>query len=78
MMAQEGYALWQAGCTHPQLSHEDMTYTAAVMTSYLTATDTPTQMACLFGDVAAQALGYAPQGLSTNAGLALALHRAAV
>ncbi|MEO1590409.1 MAG: hypothetical protein AAFU71_03840 [Cyanobacteria bacterium J06632_22] len=78
MMAQEGYALWQAGCTQPTLASEDMDYTATVMTSHLTATDTPTQMACLFGDVAAQVLGYAPQGLSANAGLALALHQVAV
>jgi hypothetical protein len=33
-------------------------------------------MACLFGDVAAHALGYPPQGLSPRAGLALALYDA--
>jgi hypothetical protein len=33
-------------------------------------------MACLFGDRAAAALGYPPQGLSDRAGLALALSQA--
>ncbi|MGD1905608.1 MAG: hypothetical protein ACFB0C_06385 [Leptolyngbyaceae cyanobacterium] len=35
-----------------------------------------TSLACLFGDSAAHALGYAPFGLSDQAGLALALHQA--
>ena len=38
--------------------------------------DRPTVMACLYGDRAAQSLGYRPQGLGDYAGLALALHQA--
>ncbi|MEO0759752.1 MAG: hypothetical protein AAFY78_23095 [Cyanobacteria bacterium J06648_16] len=76
MMAQEGDAMRQAGCTQPSLPPEDMDYTESVIRPYLAATDTPTQMVCLFGDVAAESLGYKPQGLSPNAGLALALHQA--
>jgi hypothetical protein len=33
-------------------------------------------IACLFGDAAAKALGYPPQGLSDRAGFALALSEA--
>jgi hypothetical protein len=42
----------------------------------LEASDRATQMACLFGDAAANALGYRAQGLSHRAGLALALSQA--
>jgi hypothetical protein len=35
-------------------------------------------IACLYGDPAAHALGYPPQGLTDRAGFALALHDARV
>ena len=43
---------------------------------HLGASDRATVIACLFGDRAAAALGYPPQGLSERAGLALALSNA--
>jgi hypothetical protein len=47
-----------------------------VITPHLFATNRATVMASLFGDAAANALGYPPQGLSDRAGLALALSEA--
>ena len=73
MLAQEGYAMARAGCTTPALDAEDLAYTRTVIASHLGAHDRATVIACLFGDTAANALGYPPQGLSERAGLALAL-----
>ena len=76
MLDQEGYAMARAGCTSPALDEEDLAYTRAVVGAHLQATDRATVIACLFGDTAADALGYPPQGLSDRAGFALALHSA--
>ena len=76
MLDQEGYAMARAGCTTPQLDDDDLAYTRSVIAPHLGATDRATVMACLFGDPAAKALGYEPQGLSERAGLALALSNA--
>jgi hypothetical protein len=76
MLEQEGYAMARAGCTAPSLDEEDLVYTRSVITPHLHATDRATVIACLFGDAAANALGYPPQGLSDRAGFALALHDA--
>ena len=73
MLEQEGYAMARAGCTTPQLDDDDLAYTRSVIAPHLGATDRATVIACLFGDPAAKALGYPPQGLSERAGLALAL-----
>lgn len=73
MLDQEGYAMARAGCTTPQLDDDDLAYTRSVIKPHLGATDRATVIACLFGDRAAAALGYPPQGLSDRAGLALAL-----
>jgi hypothetical protein len=73
MLEQEGYAMARAGCAKPALEDEDLAYTRTVITPHLDATDRATVIACLFGDTAANALGYPPQGLSERAGLALAL-----
>jgi hypothetical protein len=77
LLRQEGRVMALAGCTGPSLDAEDLAYTRAVIAPHLEARDTPTMIACLFGDSAARALGYTPQGLSARAGLALALHDAA-
>jgi hypothetical protein len=74
MLAQEGRAMARAGCVDPALDADDLAYTRAVIAPLLAATERATTMACLFGDAAAGAFGYAPQGLSPRAGLALALH----
>ena len=74
MLAQEGFAMAQAGCTEPALDGDDLAYTREVIRPYLDTKDYPTIIACLFGDEAARSLGYAPVGLSERAGFALALH----
>lgn len=74
MLAQEGWAMARAGCTEPTLEADDLTYTRAAIAPHLDASDRATLVACIFGDAAARALGYPPQGLSERAGLALALH----
>jgi hypothetical protein len=76
MLEQEGYAMARAGCTTPSLEDDDLEYTRAVIAPHLDAHDRATVIPCLFGDAAAAALGYPPQGLSDRAGLALALHDA--
>jgi hypothetical protein len=73
MLAQEGYATARAGCLTPALDPDDLEYTRTVIAPHLDARDRATMIACLFGDSAALALGYSPQGLSDRAGLALAL-----
>ena len=73
MLEQEGYATARAGCTAPALDDDDLAYTRTVIEPHLTATDRATVIACLFGDTAANALGYPARGLSDRAGLALAL-----
>jgi hypothetical protein len=76
MLAQEGYAMARAGCSQPSLDPDDLAYTQTVVEPHLHAKDRATVIACLFGDTAARALGYSPQGLSDRAGFALALHQA--
>ena len=76
MLDQEGYAMWRAGCTTPQLDDDDLAYTRSVIEPLRGAADRATVMACLFGDIAATALGYPPHGLTERAGLALALSEA--
>lgn len=76
MLAQEGLVLAMAGCTVPCLDEEELTYTREVLTPFLNSADMPTSVACLFGDIAARSLGFAPFGLSPWAGLALALEQA--
>jgi len=74
MLEQEGWVMARAGCTTPVLDADDLAYTRAAIAPHLAATDCATQMACVFGDACARALGYPPLGLSERAGLALALH----
>jgi hypothetical protein len=76
MLDQEGYAMARAGCATPSLDEQDLEYSRTVIAPHLIAHDRATVIACLFGDTAANALGYPPQGLSDRAGLALALSEA--
>jgi len=78
MLEQEGYATARAGCTTPALDADDLAYTRAAIEPHLDARDRATVIPCLFGDAAATALGYPPQGLSERAGFALALHDARI
>ena len=74
MLAQEGQAMFRAGCARPALDSDELEYTREIIAPSLDAEDQPTIMECLYGDEAARSLGYSPRGLSPRAGLALALH----
>lgn len=76
MLRQEGIAMARGGCTTPSLEPDDLAYTRSVIEPHLDAQDRATVIPCLFGDTAATALGYPPQGLTDRAGLALALRDA--
>ena len=79
MMAQEGHVLAQAGCSAPTLEPDDLDYTRIVLEPYrdtIQTDDMPNAVVALFGDQAGKSLGFAPQGLSPWAGIALALHEA--
>ena len=76
MLRQEGEVMCASGCDKPALDDDDLGYTREVLEPYLTRTDQPTVITALFGDEAARQLGYPPLGLSSRAGLALALHDA--
>lgn len=78
MLAQEGYAMARAGRAQPTLESDELEYTREVLAPHLDASDYPLVFACMFGDEAANSLGYAPLGLSPRAGFALALHEALV
>ena len=73
MLNQEGYAMAMSDCTEPSLKADDLVYTKEVITPHLTTQEQPIIIPCLFGDKAAESLGYKPQGLSERAGFALAL-----
>ncbi len=75
MLAQEGYAMAQAGAIAPMLDAEDMAYTQEILQPYLAEQGEPILIAALFGDPAAHQLGYTPLGLSPYAGFALALYQ---
>jgi len=73
MLAQEAFAMSNAGCTTPALDPDDLAYTREIIERHLDAADQPTLITCLFGDEAGASLGYARLGFSDRAGLALAL-----
>ena len=76
MLAQEGRAMVAAGAARPTLAPDELNETREILRPHLDSADRAIIVACLFGDDAAVALGYAGQGLSANAGLALARHDA--
>ena len=72
MMTQEGSVAAFAGQT-PAFDDEELEYSRFVIAPYLDTDNYAVCIAALFGDTAAHALGYAPLGLSTNAGFEVAL-----
>lgn len=76
MLAQEGFAMHQAGYSVTLAEKNEIEYTREVITPFLDSTDYPTLFACLFGDKAAYTFGYSQPGLSERAGFSLALHDA--
>jgi hypothetical protein len=71
MLAQERYCASCAGYCGPRMDADELDYTRQVMEPYLDCEDIPTVIACLFGDPAAESLGFRKFGLSHRAGLAL-------
>lgn len=72
-LAQEGEVLALAGADGPLLEPEELAYTHDVIEPHLDDPYTRTAIECLFGDEAARSLGFTPRGLSSWAGIALAL-----
>ena len=61
ILDQEGNVMAMAGCESPILDDDDIAYTREVIAPHLNATDKRTCMECLFGDAAAQTLGFTPK-----------------
>lgn len=78
MLAQEGRAMAFAGCERPILPPAELVHTREIIALRLDThiDELPTIIPCVFGDPAAETLGYTPLGLPPRAGLALALHDA--
>jgi hypothetical protein len=72
MIEQEARVYRNAGITGPILDDEELAYTRHILEPHLCATDKRTCIECLFGDVAAESLGFTKRGLAPDAGLALA------
>lgn len=72
MLIQEGQVATFAGIPSP-LDAEDLAYSRAVLQPYLDTDHYPTCIAAMLGDDAARTLGYTPLGLSTYAGIAVAI-----
>ncbi len=68
MLTQESAVRARAGGS-PALSIEEQAHTHDVIAPLLEADDRPTVLSVLFGDSAANALGYTPLGLGDRAGL---------
>lgn len=75
-LAQEGAVMACAGYEFPEISAEEIAYSRQVIAPFLNEADMATTISCLFGDAAGKTLGFAPLGLSYNAGLAVALEDA--
>jgi hypothetical protein len=76
MLTQEGLAAAFAGQT-AVLSAADLDHVRSVIQHHLDATAYPLIFACLYGDAAAEQLGYPPLGLPPRAGFNLAIADAA-
>jgi hypothetical protein len=76
VLAQEGHVMTKAGCVLPALDAGEIAHTREVLAQHLDTEDMPTAIACLFGDDAANALGFTAYGLKPWAGLSLAMDEA--
>lgn len=72
IMAQEGGAAHFAGYL-PHLDSDDIAYSREVLQPHLDSSDYPICFVGMYGDAAANVLGYPPMGLSERAGFAVAL-----
>lgn len=75
VMQMDGAARRFAG-ERPALPADELDYTREILEPFLDSTDYALQFALLFGDEAARAVGYAPQGVSPYAGFDVALQMA--
>lgn len=76
MLGQEGLAYAFAGLTVSWLDAEELAYAQEVIAPHLDTTAYPPVFACIWGDEAAAAFGYAALGLAPSAGLIVAAHAA--
>lgn len=72
MMLQEGRAAVFAGDGAPTLDGEELSRVRAIVDRHRSRRHFPTCFACLYGDAAAESVGYDPLGLPARAGYALA------
>jgi hypothetical protein len=72
-LKQEGYAITNSGLLATRLPEDEQEYTRDVLMPLLDNHDRPTIFAALYGDEAASSLGYKPLGLSSRAGLSVAM-----
>lgn len=78
LLDQEAWVMAKSGTVLPELDPESAAITRDVITAHrdVSVDDMATTIECLFGDEAAQTLGYAGKCLEHWAGLRLALHQA--
>ncbi len=74
MLLQAGFCLAKTCTAAPAREAERLASTRARIAPHLDACDMPTAIACLYGDEAAESLGFACLGLEPRAGFELALH----
>ena len=74
MLAQEGLAGVFAGA-RPGLGADELARARGIIAPHLDTATYPEAFACLYGDAAAEQLGYRPLGLPPRAGFAVALAR---
>lgn len=74
MLVQEGLTLAFAGAHPVVLDHDELKYSREVIRPHLDTADFPVAFACLYGDTAANTVGYPSLGLSANAGYAVGYH----
>jgi hypothetical protein len=74
MMVQEGAVMNFSGKAI-ELSADDLEFTHSILEPRLQSRDYPTNFAAMYGDEPARSVGYAPLGLSSRAGFALALEQ---
>ena len=73
MLAQEGSVMARAREMGMKLHGAEIATARKIIAPHLDSADRPRVLASLFGDAAAQALGYEPLGLPERAGFAVAL-----
>jgi hypothetical protein len=71
-LAQEAYALTTAGCERALIEAAELARARATIAPFLDTTDMRTAVECLYGDAAAESLGFTARGLAAGVGFAVA------